>query len=55
MCEWCGASFIQSGELKTHIMAMHTDHRPFQCSQCPKAYTTSSLLRVHMRTHTGCT
>ena len=32
---------------------IHTGDKPFKCSLCPRAFTTSSQHRLHLKRHTG--
>ncbi|XP_022906937.1 zinc finger protein 184-like [Onthophagus taurus] len=44
----CLAAFSKNRKLINHIR-LHTGERPFQCSNCTKAYTNSSHLRRHQK------
>lgn len=50
MCQFCGKSFAQAGELTIHNRS-HTNERPFQCTICNKSYKTSSMRASHMDSH----
>lgn len=50
VCQFCGKSFGQTGELTIHTR-MHTNERPFVCTVCNKSYKTSSMRAAHMDTH----
>ena len=54
-CEKCSKYFSTSGNLRTHIMIIHDNYRPFKCTfpNCTKKYATISKLVAHERTHTG--
>ena len=47
-CKFCHRSFVSSNDLKRHIR-VHTGDRPFQCTECPKAYTRNDHLKRHMK------
>lgn len=56
-CNVCGALFARLDNLKEHLKS-HIDgnaqqKKDFQCSYCPRAFLGSSLLNIHLRTHTG--
>ena len=38
--------------MDTHLMA-HTVQKPYQCSDCDKAFLANSNLKIHVKTHTG--
>lgn len=37
--------------LKEHMLQSHTEHRPFSCHMCVKAFKTNSALQNHMLLH----
>lgn len=34
-------------------MQVHSGERPYKCVYCSKAFTASSILRTHIRQHSG--
>ena len=55
ICQKCNKNFSTSGNLRNHIMTIHQNYRPYQCTfpGCTKKYSIESRLQVHIRTHTG--
>lgn len=48
-CEICDKIFLNKHKLKKHLVA-HSNHRPFQCTMCPKAFKENFILNKHVRT-----
>uniref|UniRef100_G3V6F3 KLF transcription factor 1 n=1 Tax=Rattus norvegicus TaxID=10116 RepID=G3V6F3_RAT len=51
-CSWdgCNWRFARSDELTRHYRK-HTGHRPFCCGLCPRAFSRSDHLALHMKRH----
>ncbi|XP_019061450.1 Krueppel-like factor 1 [Fukomys damarensis] len=51
-CSWdgCDWRFARSDELTRHYRK-HTGQRPFRCKLCPKAFSRSDHLALHMKRH----
>lgn len=51
-CSWdgCGWRFARSDELTRHYRK-HTGQRPFCCGLCPRAFSRSDHLALHMKRH----
>uniref|UniRef100_H0UUQ4 KLF transcription factor 1 n=2 Tax=Cavia porcellus TaxID=10141 RepID=H0UUQ4_CAVPO len=51
-CSWdgCGWRFARSDELTRHYRK-HTGQRPFRCKLCPRAFSRSDHLALHMKRH----
>ncbi|KAL1923049.1 uncharacterized protein VTP21DRAFT_9425 [Calcarisporiella thermophila] len=47
----CQRRFKRQQHWKRHIRSSHTSIRPFTCPHCPKAFTRSDSLTVHIKTH----
>nr|CAH7722312.1 unnamed protein product [Callosobruchus chinensis] len=50
LCAFCGKSYLQSVHLKYHLWN-HSGVKQFMCNQCPKSYTSITVLRKHKRKH----
>ncbi|XP_068633442.1 zinc finger protein 875-like [Battus philenor] len=51
-CEQCSAEFISKNNLLSHEY-LHLGIRPFQCTDCPSAYTSRSALSRHSKKHSN--
>ncbi|XP_017008125.2 zinc finger protein 501 isoform X1 [Drosophila takahashii] len=52
-CPHCERGFVESSNLRRHIVARHTDERPHPCTICQRSFSRVYLLQLHLRTHTG--
>lgn len=49
ICEICGLKFSTIKKYENHKRLMHTGEKPYRCTECEKAYATSSCLSEHKR------
>ena len=47
----CGATFLTSSQLKSHMQSEHLPSRSFECKECGKAFKDASSLKRHEETH----
>jgi len=54
-CPWekCEYETNNTGHLDDHIRHMHTQEKPFKCTQCDAAFFQGSHLKRHVHIHTG--
>eukprot|EP00092_Neocalanus_flemingeri_P026148 GFUD01028339.1.p1 GENE.GFUD01028339.1~~GFUD01028339.1.p1 ORF type:complete len:683 (+),score=146.91 GFUD01028339.1:53-2101(+) len=50
ICPICGEEFFDLDTFKCHVNR-HSDHRPFPCDTCGKAFHTSRDMKTHMKVH----
>jgi uncharacterized protein (DUF1786 family) len=51
VCDICNRRFRRQEHLKRHYRSLHTQEKPFQCSECGKKFSRSDNLAQHARTH----
>lgn len=51
-CDYCHKCYSTRPQLKNHILWIHLDHRPHQCSFCGKRFYTAARLTEHTVVHT---
>lgn len=58
-CAICAKKFSTSAKLERHSIQQHVVrndinvHKPHQCDECPKSYTTKANLALHRAVHSG--
>ena len=50
-CDQCDKTFAMSKLLNNHLKRCQIDEKPFQCSLCPKKWTSQDYLKKHFLTH----
>ena len=49
-CDNCEQSFTSSGNLNTHIRAVHESRKDHKCDHCGKCFSESENLKRHIKT-----
>ncbi|ODM89570.1 putative zinc finger protein [Orchesella cincta] len=52
-CLICGKTLTTKAGRDLHIMAVHTNERPFSCTICGRAFSNKTHLKRHFETHSG--
>lgn len=52
-CNKCQRIFKNSRLLKLHNNTIHNEYKPFKCNFCDYSASTRSVLKLHLRRHTG--
>ena len=47
-CDFCGKTFTVEKKLKIHKV-IHTEEKPYLCSQCPMKFKRLDAMRTHVR------
>lgn len=53
VCQICGRTFTHKVAFVNHMKTVHSDLRPFPCTQCEKTFKTRQCLRAHSLTHSN--
>ncbi|ELT87606.1 hypothetical protein CAPTEDRAFT_179867 [Capitella teleta] len=53
ICDICGKSFSDRSSLHHHKKGIHTNEKPFSCTQCDSKFNFSNSLKLHMLKHKG--
>ena len=54
ICESCGNTFSEAGNLKRHIYTIHEGHKDHKCESCGKSFSQAGVLNRHIYTiHEG--
>lgn len=48
-CEICGFVVKTAPYLVAHMLSLHSNDRPFSCTQCSSAFNTTTNLNKHVR------
>lgn len=48
----CCARFKKKHGLKSHVLRIHTDIKPFKCDMCDVRFASMQFLKIHAKTHT---
>ena len=53
-CQYCDKGFSLRSMLDQHVLAKHTEVKPFICESCGKGFVTQSSLNNHLKKHQDC-
>ncbi|XP_053618705.1 zinc finger protein 345-like isoform X2 [Plodia interpunctella] len=52
ICDYCGKVYTSRPQLKNHIIWIHMNVRPYQCTYCEKRFYTAGRMAEHTVVHT---
>lgn len=52
-CMHCSRHFLTKSMMHQHITSVHIRARPYACQMCSYTTSTTSSLKLHLRSHTG--
>lgn len=50
-CQFCQSQFKRIKDYKEHLIAAHTELKPYSCDWCPKTFNNGPNCRKHKREH----